>query len=77
MLKKLMMSAAFAALLTSPALAQSYDPSAGSGNLVGPSTPADSGSRIPHYNSSGKIVSGHGGALGAYAYAPKSRHDRD
>lgn len=55
----IMMSAGVVALCASPALAQSYDPSAGSGNIVGPSNPSDSGLRMPHYNSSGKIASGH------------------
>jgi hypothetical protein len=72
-----MLSAAVAALVASPALAQSYTPSAGSGNLVGPATPSDSGSKMPHYNGSGKIVSGRSAGSGAYAYAPDYRHRRD
>lgn len=77
MLKKLIMGAALATLVASPALAQSYDPSVGSGNLVGPSTPSGSGSRLPHYSRSGKIVSGHGAGLGAYAYAPDHAYAPD
>ena len=40
MLKKIMLGAAVAALMASSAMAQSYDPSVGSGNIVkNPSTP--------------------------------------
>ncbi len=70
MLKKLMIGAALAALTMSPTLAQSYDPSVGSGNVVGPMNSPDSGPTMPAYNSNGKVVGEH-----AHAYA-RVRHHR-
>ena len=70
MLKKLMIGAALAALTVSPTVAQSYDPAAGSGNIVGPMNSPNSGPTIPAYNSNSKVV-GHG----TYAYA-RARHHR-
>ncbi len=70
MLKKLMIGAALAALTVSPTLAQSYDPSAGSGNIVGPTNAPDSGPTMPTYNSNSKVV-----GEGAHAYA-RVRHHR-
>ncbi len=81
MMKKIMIGAALAALVVGPALAQSYNPSSGSGNLVGPpnkpySGPIGPGGRSdlgqpgPAYN--GTFAYGYSGANGydAYAYAP-------
>ncbi len=46
-MKKLLMAASFLALLASPALAQSYNPNAGSGNLVPPPGAVYGGPRYP------------------------------
>jgi hypothetical protein len=56
MLKKLMMSAALAATIGAPAMAQSYDPSMGSGNIVPPITQ--------------NAPSSYGYGRNAYAYVP-------
>lgn len=87
MTKKVLVTiATITTLLSSAALAQSFDPSAGSGNLVGPYNSAYSGPNIPRYASMGKLVSGSrlgsassafAAANDAYAYAPvRHRHHR-
>ncbi len=45
--KKMMIGAAVAALIASPALAQSFDPSVGSGSVVGPYNSPQSGPSMP------------------------------
>jgi hypothetical protein len=61
MLKKLMIGAAFVAMLAAPALAQSYDPELGSGNvLAGPNGGGVGGPTEP------------GLFGGPYAYEPRS-----
>ena len=64
-MKKLMIATALSAtLLAVPAAAQSYDPSVGSGNVVGPINRSYAGPQIPQVQPSN-------GATGAYAYQPK------
>jgi hypothetical protein len=72
MLKKLMMGAGFVALIATSAMAQSYQPEWGSGNIVPNTSPAPS------------ISAMRDSAPDAYAYqpAPRQRHmnhhmDRD
>lgn len=57
-MKKLLMGAAFVALLASPAFAQSYDPDYGTGNVL----------NVPAAEAAG------GNGFGSYAYAPAPRH---
>jgi len=65
-MKKILMGAAVFALLASPALAQSYDPDFGSGNLV----------QAPWGNTPGSVGNEGGFANSAYAYAPARHHVR-
>jgi hypothetical protein len=66
MLKKIMLGAAVAALLASSAMAQSYDPSAGTGNIV----------KNPSHPPSGPVMPGTFGHLYAndFASAPPPAH---
>lgn len=57
-MKKLLMGAAFVAMLASPALAQSYDSDYGTGNVL----------NVPAAEAAG------GNGLGAFAYAPAPQH---
>ncbi len=74
MLKKMMIGAAVAALIASPALAQSFDPSVGSGNVVGPYNSPQSGPSMPEYGRSGKLMNGGKSGGNVFAFAP--RHHR-
>jgi len=84
-MKKVIMGLAMAALLASPALAQSYSASTGSGNLVGPpnfeySGPIGPGDRSDTAagKAANRAAAEHAnatgtygnGAFGAYAYEP-------
>lgn len=62
MLKKLMIGAAFAAMLTAPALAQTYDPEVGTGNV----------SAGPNGGGLGAPTGTAGQFGGPYAYEPPS-----
>lgn len=66
MLKKIMLGAAVAGLMASSAMAQSYDPSVGSGNIV----------KNPSHPPSGPVMPGTIGHLYAndFAYAPPAAH---
>lgn len=57
-MKKLLMGAAFVALLASPAFAQSYDPDYGTGNVL----------NVPAAEAAG------GNGFSSYAYAPAPQH---
>jgi hypothetical protein len=57
-MKKIIAAAAFATLVASPAFAQSYDPSVGSGNIA------------PHAQASTLQLNLHRGAHAAYAQVP-------
>lgn len=70
MLKKLMIGAALAAMIGAPAMAQSWDPSVGSGNIVGSYSHSYSGPTIPRSHYGYSTYSGDYGASGAYAFAP-------
>lgn len=70
MLKKLMIGAALAAMIGAPAMAQSWNPSVGSGNIVGSYTHGDSGPRIPSGSAGYGAYGGDEGGSGAYAFAP-------
>ncbi|HZT26714.1 MAG TPA: hypothetical protein VFA57_13530 [Pseudolabrys sp.] len=61
MIKKLIIAAALAAAIGTPAMAQSWNPSAGSGNIVGSYSRPYSGPKMP-------------GASDAFAYAPAPHH---
>ncbi|HEV2628203.1 MAG TPA: hypothetical protein VGV41_06130 [Pseudolabrys sp.] len=78
MLKTLMIGAALAAMIGAPAMAQSYDPSVGSGNIVRGHGHMYSRSTVPS-DSYGSDRYGYdtseGGYGGAYAFAPA--HDYD
>ena len=78
MLKKLMIGAAFAAMIAAPALAQSYDPSAGSGNIVSPNGGPVTAETPPYLgpgNAYAHVGPGGGFTAGsAYAYAPRRPH---
>ncbi|HWE79260.1 MAG TPA: hypothetical protein VG270_12140, partial [Pseudolabrys sp.] len=69
MMKTLMIGAALATMIGAPAMAQSWNPSVGSGNIVGAYDHPYSGPTIPRssegYSSYG---SGYGGA---YAFVPE------
>ena len=54
-MKKLITAAAFATVLVSPALAQSYDPDVGSGNIVPPAY-AHAAPRAAHHSSLGAFA---------------------
>lgn len=69
MLKKTIMGLGFAALLASPALAQSYDPDLGTGNVMTPPSAV--------YNAPAGIGTPEatvGTAGGPFAYAPQRLH---
>jgi len=73
MLKTLMIGAALAAMIGAPAMAQSYDPSVGSGNIVRGHGHMYSGSTVPgHRYGSDRYGydTSEGGYGGAYAFAP-------
>ncbi len=72
MLKKLMIGAALAAMIGAPAMAQSYDPSIGSGNIVRGHGHMYSGSTVPS-DSYGYSTYDRGSG-GAYAFAPAHDH---
>jgi opacity protein-like surface antigen len=74
MLKKLIMGAALATLLASPALAQSYVPEYGTGNIINlPAAEATNGAVGIGANAWGPAS----GATSAYAYVPRTpRVDR-
>jgi len=64
-MKKLVIGAALTVtLLAMPAMAQSYQPSVGSGNIVGPIDKPYAGPQIPQVQPSDN-------AAGAFAYQPK------
>lgn len=83
MLKKFMLGAALAAMFAAPALAQSYDPEIGSGNIVGPGggavTAGTPAYLTPHSKAYAHVQSGGGYAYApgwgsnAYAYQPRAR----
>jgi N-methylhydantoinase B/oxoprolinase/acetone carboxylase alpha subunit len=75
-MKKLLIGTAFVAMLATPALAQSFNPDYGTGN-VNPAVNSLYGGQ--RYDSEGLTAHGsRSGGLGAYAYAPgrsaRSRH---
>lgn len=70
MLKKLMIGAALAAMIGAPAMAQSWNPSVGSGNIVGSYTHSYSGPTVPS-GSAGYGAYGGDEGSGAYAFAPE------
>lgn len=81
MLKKLIIGATLAAALSAPALAQSYNPSVGSGNLVPPITQAPAASPYAPghaYGPTGLNALNPFAYFNAYAYepAPAPRHGR-
>jgi hypothetical protein len=68
-MKKLLLGAAFVAMLATPALAQSFDPDFGSGNINPPYHSIYGGQS---YDSQGLTGQGrHWGGRGAYAYEPR------
>jgi len=73
MMKTLMIGAALAAMIGAPAMAQSWDPSVGSGNIVGAYSHPNSGPTVPDSNY-GYSSYDRGG--GAYAFTPAT-HDYD
>jgi hypothetical protein len=54
-MKKVIIGAAIAAVLAGPALAQSFQPSSGTGNVVGDSKKPNAGPEIPKDTKSGAI----------------------
>jgi hypothetical protein len=74
-MKKTVMAAAaiLTTALASSAFAQSYQPSVGSGNIVGPLNARNSGPTIPGYRYDGTLAGGQNAGYGAYAYAPPLR----
>jgi hypothetical protein len=54
--------------------AQSFFPSAGTGNIVGPINSPNSGPTMPIYNRAGKLASGQNIGSEAYAYSPAPQH---
>jgi hypothetical protein len=75
MKKTLVAAAILTTALASSAFAQSYQPSVGSGNIVGPLNSPNSGPSLPAYRHDGTLAGRHRAGYGAYAYAPRGyRH---
>lgn len=76
MLKTFIIGAALATMIGVPAMAQSYDPNVGSGNIVGAYSQPYSGPTVPRsgdgYSAYGSADEG--GYGGAYAFAPAHDH---
>ena len=79
MLKKIVIGAALAAMVATPALAQAYDPDAGSGNIVSPNGAHVYADTPPYLGQSGEAYAhmapggGYYAPGGAYAYSPGHR----
>lgn len=71
MLKTLVIGAALATMIGAPAMAQSWDPNVGSGNIVTPYTRSYSGPTIPSGRAGYGAYGSDSGASGAYAFAPE------
>ncbi len=74
MLTKLMLGTALTAMVATMAQAQSFTPSAGSGNIVAPPNSPYSGPDMPGYSRQGRLVANPDLVNGAYAYAPPRHH---